>query len=112
MTRKHRAPKSPEARLVECETHLYFLWDARRLYQEQRDRYKQIAAELRVLVGDHRPSRRLLISMMDEFGFRYEVQPPPPPFDKQPIAMIGWREDPNHLALVRQGSNSPALRTI
>jgi hypothetical protein len=40
--------------------------------------------------------------MMDEFGFSYEVQPPPPPFDKQPIPMVGWRDDPNQLALVRQ----------
>jgi hypothetical protein len=102
MRRKERIPKSPEARLVECETHLYFLWDARRLYHEQRDRYKQIAAELRVLVGDHKPSRRLLLSMMEDFGFTYQVQPPPAPFNKQPIPMVGWRIDPNHRLLARQ----------
>jgi hypothetical protein len=40
--------------------------------------------------------------MMKEFGFSYEVQPPPPPFDKQAIPMVGWRDDPRHLAIVRQ----------
>lgn len=102
MSAKNRVRKSSKARLAECETHLYFLWDARRLYQEQRDRYKQIAAELRVLVGDHKPARRLLIAMMEEYGFSYEVQPPPSPFDKQAIPMVGWRKDPNHLALAQQ----------
>lgn len=106
MARTDRIPKGRESRLVECETHLYFLWDARRLYQEQPDRYKQIAAELRVLVGDHMPARRLLLAMMEEFCFSYEVQPPPSPFDKQPIPMIGWRDDPNHAALVRQAEEA------
>ena len=102
MAAKDRVPKNSKARLAECEAHLFFLWDVRRLYQEQRDRYKQIGAELRVLVGDHRPARRLLIAMMEEYGFSYDVQPPPPPFDKQPIPMVGWKKDPNYLALAQQ----------
>jgi hypothetical protein len=36
----------------------------------------------------------LLLSLMDEYGFTYEVQPPGPPFDKRPIPMVGWRDDP------------------
>jgi len=44
--------------------------------------------------------------MMEEFGFNYTVQPPPPPFDKQPIPMIGWRDDPNHMALIRQAEEA------
>ena len=96
MTRKARIQKPLEQRLDECETHLYFLWDARRLYPDQRDRYKQIASELRVLVGDHKPKRRLLLSLMNELGFSYDVQPPGPPLDKHPIPMVGWRDDPEH----------------
>lgn len=102
MVRKTRIEKPPEQRLSECETHLYFLWDARRLYRAQKDRYKQIAAELRVLVGDHKPKRRLLLSLMNEFGFSFDVQPPGPPLDKQPIPMVGWRDDPEHQALTEE----------
>lgn len=109
MARTNRIPKSREARLVECETHLYFLWDARRLYPEQHDHYKQVATELRVLIGDHKPARRLLLSMMDEFNFTYEVPPPPPPFDKLPIPMVGWREDPSHLAVDDKATIEEAL---
>lgn len=86
----------------ECEAHLFFLWDAHRLYPQQKDRYKQIATELRILVGDRRSRRRLLIALMDEFGFSYEVQPPGPPFDKQPIPMIGWKDNPEYLELANE----------
>lgn len=99
MVQKEKVAKSRQRRLSECETHLYFLWDAYRLYSKQPERFKQIASELRVLVGDHRPDRRLLLAMMEEYGFSYAVQPPGPPFDKQPIPMVGWRDDPEHKAL-------------
>lgn len=102
MSRQERIPKSREQRLAECEAHLYFLCDARRRFPEQYDRYKRIAAELRVLVGDHRPNRRLLIAMMEEFRFEYVVQPPSPPFQKMPISMVGWREDPEWQAVTQQ----------
>ncbi len=94
--------KTSEQRLRECETHLYFLWDAQRLYVQEPDRYKQIATELRVLVGDHKPKRRLLLMMMQEYTFNYQVQPPGPPFDKQPIPLVGWRNDPVHQALAQE----------
>ncbi len=106
MSRKKRIPKTRELRLVECETHLYFLWDACRLYSEQPDRYKQVAAELRILVGDHKPDRRLLIAMMEEYGFSYDVQPPGPPFEKQFISMVGWRDDPAHQALAAEAESA------
>lgn len=99
MGKKKRIPKTSKQRIDECETHLYFLWDARRLYPKQKDRYKQIATELRVLVGDHRPKRRLLLSLMDKYGFSYEIQPPDPPFNEGPIPMVGWKDDPEHRAL-------------
>ena len=99
MSRKSRIPKPLKQRIDECETHLYFLWDARRLYEKEKDRYKQISSELRVLIGDHNPRRRLLLSLMDTYDFIYEVQPPGPPFDKQPILMVGWADDPIHQSL-------------
>lgn len=102
MSPRKRIHKAPEQRLVEAETHLYFLWDARRLYRDQPDRYKQVAAELRVLVAEHKPDHRLLISMMDHYGFTYEVQPPGPPLDKQSIPMVGWRDDPTQHALATE----------
>ena len=48
---KRRIPKTLEQRMQDCETHLFFLRDALRLYPCQPDRFKQIAAELRVLAG-------------------------------------------------------------
>lgn len=96
--RKQRIQKSPLQRIEECETHLYFLWDALRLYARERDRYKQIASELRILVADHRPKRRLLLSLMKEYGFEHNVEPPRVPIHG-PIPMIGWRDDPQDTAL-------------
>ena len=104
MTKMPRIAKTPEQRLRACETHLYFLWDTRRLYPQQRDRYKQIAAELRILVCKTRANKPLLLNLMDEFGFSYKIQPPGrdnggPPLKPQPLPMVGWREDPIHKKL-------------
>jgi hypothetical protein len=96
--RKIRIPKSQIERLTDCEIHLHFLSDARQLYLREKERYKQIAAELRVLVGDHRPTRRLLIQLMKDFEFSYDVQPPREPV-YGPITMVGWQQDPEVLAL-------------
>jgi hypothetical protein len=96
--RKRRIAKSPVERLTDCEIHLHFLRDARRLYPRERVRYKQIASELRVLVGDHRPARRLLIQLMKEFGFSFDIQPKREPIHG-PIPMVGWLTDPETLAL-------------
>ncbi|QDU27860.1 hypothetical protein ETAA8_29510 [Anatilimnocola aggregata] len=102
MSAKPRIPKSLEQRLQDCETHLYFLWDARRLYPAQEDRFKQIAAELRILVCETRTNHPLLLKLMEEFAFPFDVQPPGPPFDKQPITMVGWRDDPAHKQLTAE----------
>jgi hypothetical protein len=98
---KARIPKSPLQRVEECETHLYFLWDARQLYPQERDRYKQIASELRVLVGDHRPKRRLLLCLMEEYGFTHNVEPPRAPIHA-PIPLVGWKNDPEQTALAAE----------
>ena len=94
MVEMERVPKTKSRRLADCETHLFFLWDALRQYPHQPDRYKQIATELRVLVADHQPKQRLLLAMMKEYAFKYDVPPPGPPFHKQPIPMVGLRDDP------------------
>ena len=46
-------------------------------------------------------NKPLLLNLMDEFGFVYEIQPPGasasgPPLKPQPLPMVGWREDPIH----------------
>lgn len=109
--RKPRILKSPAQRLAECETHLYFLWDARRLYPKQRDRYKQIAAELRILVAETHTNRPLLLDLMDQYDFVHEVQPPGtsdsgPPVLLSPLLMVGWRDDPVHAEITQQLSQA------
>jgi len=99
MNRKTRIPKSSAQKIQDCETHLYFLWDAHRLYSTQRERFKQIAAELRILVCGTRQNKPLLLDLMDEYNFIYEVQPPGlqeggPPLKPQPMSMVGSRDDP------------------
>src|SRR5664279_5665901 len=99
MNQKRRISKTANQRLYECETHLYFLSDANRLYQQQRERYKQIATELRVLVCETRTNKPLLLDLMDKYGFTYDVQPPGkyqggPPLKPQPHQTVGWLDDP------------------
>ncbi|HMI96131.1 MAG TPA: hypothetical protein VK479_06420 [Micropepsaceae bacterium] len=94
MPKQLKAPKSIEERMQDCETHLSFLWEARECYRNDRERYKQVAGELRVLVCRFGSNKPLLLDMMDHFGFVYEVQPPGPPFERQPIPLVGWRDDP------------------
>jgi hypothetical protein len=74
-----RVPKSPDERIRDCETHLAFLREARHNYRTDRERYKQVAGELRVLVCKSRNNKPLLLDLMDEYGFNYEVQPAAPP---------------------------------
>ena len=84
--------------LQSCEDHLYFLWDAYRLYHEgQRPRYKQIAGELRVLVCKTQTNHPLLLDLMDAYKFTYDVHPPEMgifPY-RQSIPMVGQSADPH-----------------
>jgi hypothetical protein len=99
---KRRVLKSTQERISDCEVHLLFLYEAFMRFPQQYDRYKQIAAELRVLVCAKGRNEPLLLDLMDELGFTYDVHPPGPPFDKQPIDLIGWRDDPVHQDLTRE----------
>ena len=96
MAKKKRIQKSRDQRVDDCETHLYVLWDALRQYPQERDRYKQSATESLILVCDKMRGRRLLLALMEEIGFSYDVQPSGPPRDKQPITMIRWKDDPEY----------------
>ena len=61
--------------MQDCETHLFFLRDALRLYPSQPDRFKQIAAELRVLVCETKNNHPLLLELMEEVGFSCGLVP-------------------------------------
>lgn len=104
MAKKHKIAKTSQEKLRDYETHLYFLWDARRLYQQQKDRFKQIASELRVLTCEMKTNRPLLLDLMDEYGFQYDVKPPGP--CRGPIPMVGWRDDPMHQQLCKEVANA------
>jgi hypothetical protein len=98
-----RVSKSPEERIRDCETHLSFLQEARDKYPTDRERYKQVAGELRVLVCKTNRNKPLLLDLMDEYGFYYEVQRDPagPPV-KGPMPVVGWRDDPVQQELARE----------
>lgn len=92
---KNRIPKPISQMVQDCETHLYFLWDALRLFRNESERYKQIASELRILVCQHGRNKALLLNLMDEFGFVYEINPPADtPLPHEPIPLVGWQDDP------------------
>ena len=95
---KKKIRKTPELRLRECEEHLYLLNESLERYRRNAVHYKQVASELRVLVADQKPSQRLLLAMMAEYDFSYDVQPSKEPIHA-PIPMVGWRDDPEHKAM-------------
>jgi hypothetical protein len=73
---KIKITKTPNEMLQSLETHLYFLFTAIENYRTEPDRYKQVASELRVLVGDHNPKRRILTNLMKKYSFEYYVLSP------------------------------------
>lgn len=84
-----RIPKTKEQLLEACETHLIMLNQALSLYPSQRYQYKHIAAELRVLVCDFSRNKPLLLDLMDEYGFSYEIKPE----GKNLVPLANWQED-------------------
>lgn len=84
---KNKINKTPIELLRSLETHLFFLYTALENYRTERDRYKQVASELRVLVGDHNPKRRLLIHLMKKYDYEYLVHPSNEPLDYLPIQL-------------------------
>jgi hypothetical protein len=100
MALKKKLHRSTQERIGACESHLFFLHEDLKLFPLQYDRYKQIAGKLRLLVCAGGRNKPLLLDLMDEVGFTYEVQPPGPPGPLTiPIPLVGWRDDPDHQAL-------------
>lgn len=84
-----RIPKTKEQLLEACESHLIMLNQALTLYPSQRYQYKHIASVLRVLVCDFGRNEPLLLDLMDEYGFSYEIKPG----NKNPIPLVNWQEN-------------------
>ncbi len=75
--KKKRVKKAPHRMVGDCETNLRFLLEACELYLGgDEDRYKQVAAELRVLVCKTPSNKPLLLDLMEVYGFAYEVPLP------------------------------------
>lgn len=106
MSVDHRSSRSPDDRLSSCEFHLLALWEARQRASAQPERYKQIAAELRVLICRHGRNKPLLLDLMKEFGVEGRVVP-----KERRVLMTGWRDDPEYLQAYSGLSNPPALAT-
>jgi len=101
--KKRRVLRPTEKRIAACESHLFFLHEDLKLFPQQYDRYKRIAGTLRVLVCASRKNKPLLLDLMDELGFTYEVPPPGPPGPiTMPIGLVGWRTDPDFQAYARE----------
>jgi hypothetical protein len=97
MALKKKLHRSTQERIGACESHLFFLHEDLKLFPQQYDRYKQIAGKLRLLVCAGGRNKPLLLDLMDEVGFTYEVQPPGPL--TIPIPPGGWRDGPDYQAL-------------
>jgi len=81
-----RIPKTGDRLLADLESQLKFLREALVALPSEPDRYKQVAAGLRVLVCDFGSNRPLLLDLMDELGVVHSISPLPDlPF---PIPMV------------------------
>lgn len=100
-----RQPK-PGGRLVaDLESQVKFLREALTLLPSEPDRYKQLAAGLRVLVCGFRQNRPLLLDLMDELGCEYLILPYPAPIPPPPLV-----EDFGRSAKVDLDAMSPEER--
>jgi hypothetical protein len=91
--RKRRIRKTLAERIADCESHLFFLQEALKLFPQQYDRYKPLSGELRVLVCSTRQNKPLLLDLMDELEVDYYIHPPRPPFHNIGIPLVGWSRE-------------------
>lgn len=70
-----RVPRSDLDRIASCEFHLLALWEAYVRASVQPERYKQMAAELRVLVCRHGRNKPLLLNLMKTHSIEARVNP-------------------------------------
>lgn len=81
--------KSLQQRLEDCEDHLLFLNEGHERHEQQPFRYKQMAAELRVLVCKTKSNKPLLLDLMEESGFTFMVDPyEKTPFGPRPLIRV------------------------
>lgn len=81
-----RIPKTGDALVGALESHTKFLSEAMIALESERDRYKQLAADLRLLVCQGGSNKPLLLNLMDELNVTYSISPIPDlPF---PIPMV------------------------
>jgi hypothetical protein len=69
-------PKTILARTRDCEAHIKFLSEAIKNSEKDAIYYKQVSAELRVLVADKKPKNCLLLTLMDDLDARLSLHPP------------------------------------
>ncbi|MDO8490039.1 MAG: hypothetical protein Q7S47_01315 [bacterium] len=81
--------RTNEQLLEACEEQLILLDQALFRYPTQRFEYKNIASGLRVLVCDFGKNKPLLLDLMDQNGFKYEIKPQ----GKNPISLVNWQKD-------------------
>lgn len=86
-----RIPRSELDLITSCEFHLLLLWEAFIKMSIQPERYKQIAAELRVLVCRHGRNKPLLLNLMKSYSIEARANPQGSRFLKK-----GWQEDPKY----------------
>ncbi|REJ78644.1 MAG: hypothetical protein DWQ47_04115 [Acidobacteria bacterium] len=72
-----RIRKSGQRLVADLESQIKFLREAIQALAEESDRYKQIAATLRVLVCSFGKNRPLLLDLMDELDAVYFISPIP-----------------------------------
>ena len=78
--------KSLKQSLEDCEDHLLFLKEAYDRHPKQPFRYKQMAAELRVLVCATKNNHALLLDLMADCEYTFSVDPyEPTPFGPRPL---------------------------
>lgn len=90
-----KVQKHPFRLIRDCETHLFFLWEANERYSLEPERIKQISATLRVLVCKTRRNKPLLLNLMDKYGLDYKIHPEDGvPWDVYPIWTVDQDSDP------------------
>ncbi len=96
MTRS-KAPKSGDRLVADLESHVKFLREALAKLPGEPDRYKQVAASLRVLLCQFGSNKPLLLDLMDELQLGYSISPLPDlPF---PLPMVGDLEQASDVDL-------------
>lgn len=99
-------PKQRLRLLTDCESHLKFLSESLERLQHEVDRYKQLAAGLRILVCSTRSNKPLLLDLLDDYGLTVLVHPMPRTASPTPVRPVS--ESLRSGSPLKSGSRSPA----